>query len=56
MRNTKNENRHCKAKNNNLKIYWKCNVTHSQLFEGLKCESQTEDNGRARSRGTLLGS
>jgi hypothetical protein len=31
-------------------------VTHSQLLEGLKCESQTENNERVRSRGTLLGS
>jgi len=31
-------------------------VTHSQLLEGLKCESQTENNGRTRSWGTLLGS
>jgi len=23
-------------------------VTHSQLFEGLKCESQIENNGRVR--------
>jgi hypothetical protein len=28
-------------------------VTHSQLLEGLKCESQTENNGRVRSQGTL---
>ncbi len=28
-------------------------MTHSQLLEGLKCESQTEDNERIRSRGTL---
>ncbi len=31
-------------------------LTHSQLLEGLKCESQTKSNGRIRSRGTLLGS
>jgi hypothetical protein len=31
-------------------------VTHSQLFKGLKCESQIENNGRARSRGTFPGS
>ncbi len=31
-------------------------MTHSQLLEGLKCESQTKNNGRARSRGTLPGS
>jgi len=30
-------------------------VTHSQLLEGLKCESQTENNRKARSRGTFLG-
>jgi len=28
----------------------------SQLLEGLKCESQTENNKRAKSWGTLLGS
>ncbi len=28
---------------------------HSQLLEGLKCESQTENSGRVRSRGTLPG-
>jgi hypothetical protein len=26
------------------------NVTHPQLLVGLKCESQTENNGRTRSR------
>jgi len=26
------------------------------VLEGLKCESQTENNGRARSRGTFPGS
>jgi hypothetical protein len=31
-------------------------MTRSQLLEGLKCESQTENNGRAKTRGTLLGS
>ncbi len=31
-------------------------VTHSQLLEGLKYESQTENNRRVRSGGTLLGS
>jgi hypothetical protein len=31
-------------------------MTHSQLLEGLKCESQTENNGRVRSWGTLSGS
>jgi len=30
-------------------------VTHSQLLEGFKCESQIENNGKMRSRGTLLG-
>jgi hypothetical protein len=30
-------------------------VTHPQLLEGLKCESQTENSGKARSRGTLPG-
>jgi len=30
-------------------------LTHSQLLEGLKCESQTENNGKVRSRGTILG-
>jgi hypothetical protein len=29
---------------------------HSQLLEGLKCESQTENNESTRSRGTLPGS
>jgi hypothetical protein len=28
---------------------------HSRLLEGLECEFQTENNGRIRSRGTLLG-
>jgi hypothetical protein len=27
-------------------------LTHSQLLEGLKCESQTENNGRANSQAT----
>jgi len=31
-------------------------MMHSQLLEGFKCESQTENNGRVRSQGTLLGS
>jgi hypothetical protein len=31
-------------------------VTRSQLLEGPKCESQTKDNGKSRSQGTLLGS
>jgi hypothetical protein len=31
-------------------------MMRSQLLEGFKCESQTENNRRARSRGTLLGS
>jgi hypothetical protein len=31
-------------------------VTRSQLLEGLKCESQIENNGRAKSRGMLPGS
>ncbi len=31
-------------------------LTCSQLLERLKCESQTENSGRARSRGMLLGS
>ncbi len=31
-------------------------VTHSQLLEGLKCESQTKNNERVRSRSMLLGS
>jgi len=30
-------------------------VTHSQLLEGLKCESQTENNERVRTRGMLPG-
>jgi hypothetical protein len=30
-------------------------VTHSQLLEGFKCESQIENNERARSRGTFPG-
>jgi len=29
---------------------------HSQFFEGLKCESQTENGGKTRSWGTLLSS
>jgi len=31
-------------------------MMRSQLLEGLKGESQVENNGRARSGGTLLGS
>jgi len=31
-------------------------MTRSQLLEGLKCESQTENSGRIRSRGTFSGS
>ncbi len=31
-------------------------LTHSQLLEGLKCESQTKNNGRIESWSTLLGS
>ncbi len=31
-------------------------MTCSQLFEGLKCESKRENNGRAKSRGTLPSS
>jgi hypothetical protein len=31
-------------------------VTQSQLLEGPKCESQTEDNKKARSQSTLPGS
>jgi hypothetical protein len=31
-------------------------LTHSQLLEGLKCESQTENNGRTKSHSTLFGS
>ncbi len=30
-------------------------LMHSQLLEGLKCESQTENSGRVKSRGTLPG-
>jgi hypothetical protein len=29
---------------------------HSQLLEGFKCESQTENSGKAKSRGKLPGS
>jgi len=31
-------------------------MTSSQLLKGLKCESQAENNERARSQGTLPGS
>jgi hypothetical protein len=31
-------------------------MMHSQLLEGLKCESQTKDNGRIKRQGTLLSS
>jgi hypothetical protein len=31
-------------------------MTHSQLLERLKCESQIENNRRVRNRGTFLGS
>jgi hypothetical protein len=31
------------------------NLTCSQLLEGFKCESQTENSGNTRSPGTLLG-
>jgi hypothetical protein len=30
-------------------------MTRSQLLEGLKCESQTENSERARSRSMFLG-
>jgi hypothetical protein len=35
---------------------WLSNVTHSQLLEGLKCESQIGNNERVRSQGMLPGS
>jgi hypothetical protein len=31
-------------------------VMHPQFLAGLKCESQTENNGRTRSRNMFLGS
>jgi hypothetical protein len=31
-------------------------LTHSKFLEGLKCESQTENNERVRSWGTFPGS
>jgi hypothetical protein len=31
-------------------------MTRSQLLDGLKCESQTKNSERVRSRGTLLNS
>ncbi len=31
-------------------------LTHSQFLEGFKCESQTKNNERVRSRGTFHGS
>ncbi len=31
-------------------------MTRSELLKGPKCESQTEDNGKARSQGTFPGS
>ncbi len=31
-------------------------MTHSQLLEGLKCDSQTENNGKRRSRGMFPSS
>jgi hypothetical protein len=31
-------------------------VTHSQLLEGFKRESQTENNEKVKSRGMFLGS
>jgi hypothetical protein len=40
-----------------LNYYLKlCLMTHPQLLEGLKCESQIENNERARSQGTLPSS
>jgi hypothetical protein len=36
--------------------WWLFYLTRSQLLEGPKCESQTEDNGKARRRGTLPSS
>jgi hypothetical protein len=45
----------CNYKFNNLILGVWC-VTCSQLLEGPNCESQTEDNGKARSWGTLPGS
>jgi hypothetical protein len=41
---------------NNLFTMMEGDMTHSQLFEGLKCESQIEDIGIIRSWGTFLGS
>jgi hypothetical protein len=37
-------------------IKWNSSLTHSQLLEGFKWESQIENIGRMKSRGTLLGS
>ncbi len=31
-------------------------MTHSQLLEGIKCESQIENSRRVRSQGTFPGS
>jgi len=31
-------------------------MTRSQLLEGLKCESQTENNGRTKTQGMLPNS
>ncbi len=41
-----------RSKRNCIEYNWK--MTHSQLLEGLKCESQTKNNGRAKSQGTFL--
>jgi len=38
------------------RYYYTSLLTHSQLLEGFKCESQTKNNGRIRSRGMLPGS
>jgi len=31
-------------------------LTHSQMLEGFRCESQIKNNGKVRSRGTLPNS
>jgi len=36
--------------------FFSLQMTRSQLLEALKCESQTENNEKVKSRGTLFSS
>jgi hypothetical protein len=43
------------ASSESFQYFFELRMTHSQLLEGPKSESQIEDNGKTRSRGMLLG-